>query len=78
MKTGVNLLVLGNKDLQKKTNYPIMKDIKEYVNERKQLSPTVYITVADAEDIVRFIKDNNLEKIAEKYDFYYRLREQIA
>lgn len=55
-----------------------MKDIKEYVNERKQSLPTVYITVADAEDIVRFIKDNNLEKAAEKYDFYYRLREQIA
>lgn len=55
-----------------------MKDIKEYVNEKRSLLPTVYISVADAEDIVRLIKDNNLEKAAEKYDFYYRLREQIA
>ena len=54
-----------------------MQTINEYIKHRGTL-PTVYISVADAEDIVNFIKDHKLEKEAEKYDFYHRLREQTA
>lgn len=53
-----------------------MQAINEYM--KKGSLPTVYLSVADAEDIVKFIKDHKLEKEAEKYDFYYRLREQTA
>ena len=54
-----------------------MKDIKEYINE-KQIMPTVYLSVADAEELVKFIKNNKLEKDAEKTDWYLLIRQQIA
>lgn len=53
-----------------------MQTINEYM--KMGSLPMVSISLADAEDLVKFIKDNNLEKEAEKFDFYYRLREQIA
>lgn len=54
-----------------------MKNIIEYVNEKQNL-PVVCISVADAEDIVNFIKANKLEKDVDKTDWYLRLRQQIA
>lgn len=75
MTTGLSSLVSGNRDSQKETNW-IMQTINEYI--KRGSLPTVYLSVADANEIVKFIKEHNLEKEAEKYDFYYRLREQTA
>lgn len=56
-----------------------MKDIKEYINERKQSLPIVYLSLADAEDILKFIDKNKLTDKAQKEfsGWYDTLKKQV-